>query len=153
MDPLGVLEVVNARRARRAPKPLLGRELGVGSSFLVVEMLFDLGGIALRAVENPVFLPFVEMLEALEQQDETGGDTHGERAPFGNDRHGDGKNHHGDLRSLIGAPVAVPFRSYQSICALSRSHNGGSLAGAARSAFLVAISSAFLLCTELNYIP
>ncbi len=132
---------------------LLGRELGVGSSLLVVEMLFDLGGIALRAVENPVFLPFVEMLEAIEQQDETGGDAHGERAPFGNDRHGDGKNDNGDLRSLIGALVCRTFPVVPVICALSRSHNGGSLAGAARSAFLVAISSAFLLCTELNYIP
>ena len=92
----------------------LGRELGVGSGLLVVEMLFDLGGIALRAVENPVFLPFVEMLEAVEQQDETGGDTHGERAPFGNDRHGDGKHDNGDLRSLIGALVWRSFPVVQS---------------------------------------
>ena len=73
VDPFGVLG-----RPRNAlgehPMRRFGREIGVRSGLLVEQMLLVAQALAGRAIEDPVLLPFVEMLEALEQQDDPRGD-------------------------------------------------------------------------------
>src|SRR6185437_4161368 len=86
---------------------LLRRKLGVRTGLLVVEMLLVAQALAGRAVEDPVLLPFVELLHALEQEDDARGDDHRHGRELGDDRDDDGAEDDGDLRGLVIALVRL----------------------------------------------